>query len=65
MTTIITTIIILSSAADTSTGLGLNAEYIKFCYSILSGAKLSAIKISSNLKENNVEVIKSSDGYEL
>jgi hypothetical protein len=54
-----------SSAADTAAGLGLDPEYLKFRQSISSSAKLSAVTVSSNVKLDNVEVLKSSDGYEL
>jgi hypothetical protein len=54
-----------SSAADASAGLGLDPEYLTFRQSISSLAKLSAVTVSSNVKLDNVEVLKSSDGYEL
>jgi hypothetical protein len=54
-----------SSAADAAAGLGLDPEYLKFGQSISSSAKLSAVNGSSNVKLDNVEVLKSSDGYEL
>jgi hypothetical protein len=54
-----------SSAADAAAGLGLDPEYLKFQQSISSSAKLLAVTISSNVKLDNVEVRKSSDGYEL
>jgi hypothetical protein len=54
-----------SSAADAAAGLGLDLEYQKSRQLISSSAKLSAVTISSNVKLDNVEVLKSSDGYEL
>jgi hypothetical protein len=51
------------STADTAAGLGLDPEYLKFWESILSQAKLSAITICANVKFNNVQVCKSSEGY--
>jgi hypothetical protein len=54
-----------SSAADAAAGFGLDPEYLKFRQSISSSAKLSAVTASSNVKLDNVEVLKSSDGYEL
>jgi hypothetical protein len=54
-----------SSAADAAAGLGLDPEYLKFRQSILWSAKLSALTVSSYVKLHNVEVLKSSDGYEL
>jgi hypothetical protein len=54
-----------SSAADAAAGLGLDPEYLKFRQSISSSAKLSAVTVSSNVKLDNVEILKSSDGYEL
>jgi hypothetical protein len=54
-----------SSAADTAAGLGLDPEYLKFQQSISSSAKLSAVTVSSNVKLDTVEVLKSSDRYEL
>jgi hypothetical protein len=63
-TTTITTIM-MSSAADAAAGLGLHPEYFKFWQSISKLAKLSAVTVSSNVKLDNVEVLKSFDGYEL
>jgi hypothetical protein len=54
-----------SSAADSAASHGLDPEYLKFRQSISSSAKLSAVTVSSNVKLDNVEVLKSSDGYEL
>jgi hypothetical protein len=54
-----------SSAADATVGLRLDPEYLKFRQSISSSAKLWAVTVSSNVKLDNVEVVKSSDGYEL
>jgi hypothetical protein len=54
-----------SSDSDTATCLGLDPEYLNFRQSISSLAKWSAIIVSSNIKLNNFEVLKSSDGYEL
>jgi hypothetical protein len=54
-----------SSAADAAAGLGLDLEYLKLRQSISSSTKLSAVTVSSNVKLDNVEVLKSSDGYEL
>jgi hypothetical protein len=54
-----------SSAADAVAGLGLDLEYLKFRQSISSLGKLSAVTVSSNIKLNTVEVLKSSDSYEL
>jgi hypothetical protein len=54
-----------SSVVDAAAGLGLDPEYLKFQQSILSSAKLSAVTVSSNIKLDNVEVLKPSDGYEL
>jgi hypothetical protein len=48
-----------------ATGLGLDRESLKFWQSISSLAKLLAITDTSNVKLDNVEVLKSSDGYEL
>jgi hypothetical protein len=53
------------SAADAATGLGLNRECLKFQQSISSLAKLSAVTISSQVKFDNVEVLKLSHSYEL
>jgi hypothetical protein len=55
----------LSSAADATIGLGLNLEFLKFQQSISSSAKLSVITESSNIKLDHIEVLKSSDGYEI
>jgi hypothetical protein len=66
MFTITTTTIILSaSAAGAPASLGLDPEYLKFRQWISSSAQLSSTTISSYVKLNNVEVLKSSDGYEL
>jgi hypothetical protein len=54
-----------SSASDDVAGLGLDPESLKFQQSILSSVKLWAVTVSSNVKLDNVEVLKSSDGYEL
>jgi hypothetical protein len=54
-----------SSAADAAAGLGLDPDDLKFRQSISSSAKLSAVTVSSNVKLDNGEVLKSSDGYEL
>jgi hypothetical protein len=54
-----------SSVADAPAGLGLDPEYLAFWQSISSLAELLAIIVSFNLKLDNVEVLKSSDGYEL
>jgi hypothetical protein len=50
---------------DATAGLGLNPECRKFRQSISSSAKLSAITVSSKVKLDNVEVLKSSEGYDL
>jgi hypothetical protein len=55
----------LSSTADAATSLGLDPEYFKFQQSISLSAKLSAVTISSNVKLDNVEVLKSANGYDL
>jgi hypothetical protein len=55
----------LSSAADAAAALGLDPEYLKFQQSISSSAKLSAVTVCSNVKLDNGEVLKSSDGDEL
>jgi hypothetical protein len=54
-----------SSTADAGAGLGLDLEYLKFQISISSAGKLSAVTVSSNVKFDNVKILKSSDGYEL
>jgi hypothetical protein len=54
-----------SSATDAAPGCGLDPEFLKFRESISSSAKLSAVTVSFNVKLDNVEVLKSSDGYEL
>jgi hypothetical protein len=54
-----------SSAAEPATGLGHDPDYLKFWQSISSSANLSADTVSSNVKLDNVDVSKSSDGYEL
>jgi hypothetical protein len=54
-----------ASAADAAAGLGLDPEYLKFRQSISSSAQLSAVTVSSNVKLDNVEVLKSSDSYEM
>jgi hypothetical protein len=54
-----------SSAADAAAGLGLDLEYLKFRQSISSSANLSAVTVSSNVKLDFVEVVKSSNSYEL
>jgi hypothetical protein len=54
-----------SSAADAAAGLGLDPDFLKFLQSISSLAQLLAVTVSSNVKLDNVEVFKSSDGYEL
>jgi hypothetical protein len=64
-TTTTPTTIMSSSAADAAAGLGLDPEYLKFQQSISSLAKLSSVTISSNVKLDNVEVVKCSDSYEL
>jgi hypothetical protein len=51
--------------ADAATVLGLDPESLKFWQWISPLAKLSAVTVSSNVKWNNVEVLKSADGYEL
>jgi hypothetical protein len=53
------------SAADAAASLGLDPDNLKFRQSISLSAKLLAIIISSNIKLDIVEVLKSSDGYEL
>jgi hypothetical protein len=45
--------------------VGLDSKYLKFQQSISSSVKLLAITVSSNVKLENIEVPKSSDGYEL
>jgi hypothetical protein len=55
----------LSSAADAAASLGLDLEYLRFWQSISSSGKLSSITISSTVKLDNIEVLKSSNGYEL
>jgi hypothetical protein len=55
----------LSSTADADAGLGFDPEYLKYWQSISLSAKLSAVTVSSNVKLDNVEVLKSSDGYDL
>jgi hypothetical protein len=54
-----------SSAADAAASLGLDLEYLKYLQWISSSAKLSAVTVFSNVKLDNVEVLTSSDGYEL
>jgi hypothetical protein len=54
-----------SSAAEAAAGLGIDPVYLQFQQSILSSANLLAITIFSNVKLDNVEVLKSSNGYEL
>jgi hypothetical protein len=54
-----------SSATDAAASLSLDPDYLKFRQSISSSAKFSAVTVSSNVKFDNVEVLKSSDGYEL
>jgi hypothetical protein len=54
-----------SSATDTAAGLSLDPEFLKSQQSISSSAKLSAVTVCSNVKLDNVEVLKSSDWYEL
>jgi hypothetical protein len=53
-----------SSTADAAAGLGLDPEYQKFQQSISLSAELSAVSISTNIKLDDVEVLKSSDPYE-
>jgi hypothetical protein len=50
---------------DAAAGLGIDPDYLKSQRSISSSGKLSALIISSNVKLDNGEVLKSSDGYEL
>jgi hypothetical protein len=64
-TTTTTTTIMSCSGADVAAGLGLDPEYLIFRQSISSSAKLSAVTVFSNVKLDNVEVLKSSDSYEL
>jgi hypothetical protein len=59
------TTMISSFAADAAAGLAVYPESLKFRQSIVSSAKLLAVTISSNIKLDNVEVLKSTDGYEL
>jgi hypothetical protein len=54
-----------ASAADAAAGLCFDPEFLKFQQSISSSTKLSAITFFSNVKLDNVEVLKSSYGYEL
>jgi hypothetical protein len=54
-----------SSAANAAAGLSLDPEFLKFQQSISSSPKLSGVTVSSNVLFDNVEVLKSSDGYEL
>jgi hypothetical protein len=54
-----------SSAAGTAPSLSLDPEYLKFWQSISSSAKLSPVTIFPNVKLDNVELLKSSDSYEL
>jgi hypothetical protein len=54
-----------SSAADAAAGLGYDPDYLKVRQLISSSVKLSAITLSSNIKLDNVEVLKLSDGYDL
>jgi hypothetical protein len=60
-----TTITVLYSAADATAGLSLDPENFKFWQSISSLAKLSAVSVSSNIKLDNVEVLKSANSNEL
>jgi hypothetical protein len=53
-----------SYAANAPAGLVLDPEYLKFRQSISSSANLSAVTVSSHVKLDTVEVLKSSDGYE-
>jgi hypothetical protein len=52
-------------SAVAAPGLGLDMDYLKCRESISSWSKLLAITLTSNVKLNNVEVLKLSDGYEL
>jgi hypothetical protein len=54
-----------SSGADGAAGLDLDPESLKFRQSISLSANLSAVTVSSNVKLDNVVVLKSSDGYKL
>jgi hypothetical protein len=54
-----------SSAVDAAASHGLDLEYLKFLQSISSSAKLSAVTVSSNVELANIEVLKSSNRYEL
>jgi hypothetical protein len=53
----------LTSVTDTGASLGLVLDYLKFLQSTLSSAKLLAISVSSNIKLDDVEVLKSSNRY--
>jgi hypothetical protein len=64
-TTSTTTTIMSSSAADAAAGLGLDPEYLKFAQLISSPATLSAVPVSSNIKLDNVKVLKLSVVSEL
>jgi hypothetical protein len=55
----------LSSAADAAACLGLNLYYLKFWHSILSLAKLLTFTVSSNVKLDHIEVLKSPHDDEL
>jgi hypothetical protein len=54
-----------SSAADAAASLGLDQAYVKFRQSILLPAKLLVVTVSSNVKFDNIEVLRSSNSYEL
>jgi hypothetical protein len=58
-------IIMSSSATDGTAGLVLELEYVIFRQSISSSPKLSAVTVSSNVNLDNVDVLKSSESYEL
>jgi hypothetical protein len=53
-----------SSTADPGAGLGLDPEYLKFPQSISLLEQLSPVTVSSNIKLDTIEVLKSSDCYE-
>jgi hypothetical protein len=54
-----------SSAVDAAAGLSLDPDYLKCRQSISSSAKLVAVTVFSNVKLDNVEVLKWSNGHEL
>jgi hypothetical protein len=58
-------IIMSSSATDAATSLSLNLEYLKLWQSNSSSSQLSAITMFSNIKLNDIHILRLLDSHEL